>query len=105
MNIDLDQLSKEEHYTIPEHYFDELPGVVMSNIRKEKAHRRNLWVTAAAAVIALVICSTIVVNYITPDNASGTIVAEEQVSGSNALENQMVDYYSSEFAQMDYYNY
>lgn len=104
--IDLDQLSKKEYYDIPEGYFEKLPGQVMENIRREKSRRRTVWLSAIAAVAALVICSTILVDQLSNKNEiPGKIVAEEQTIEEKQLENQMIDYYSSELAQMDYYNY
>ena len=105
IEIDLDKLSKKEHYDIPEGYFENLPQQVMTNIRKEKSRRRTFILSAVAAVAAIVICSTIVVNYMNNDEIPGKIVAEEQNEDAQQLENQMIDYYSSELAQMDYYNY
>ena len=55
--IDLDNITKEEHYQVPDGYFDEFPKQVMYSIRKENAKRRNIWLTSIAAVMALVICS------------------------------------------------
>lgn len=104
--IDLDNLSKQEHYNIPEGYFDQLPTQMMNAIRKDKARRRNIWLSAVAAVMALVICSTVVIGYMNNDKIPGQVVADTQITtADNQLEDQMADYYSAEFAQMDYYNY
>ena len=104
--IDLDNLSKQEHYNIPEGYFDQLPAQMMNAIRKDKARRRNIWLSAVAAVMALVICSTVVIGYMNNDKIPGQVVADTQITTADSqLEDQMADYYSAEFAQMDYYNY
>lgn len=102
--IDLDTIKKEEQYKIPEGYFDQFPQQVMTQIRKDKAKRQSIWLSAVAAVLAAVICSISVVRYIQQDdNLHQEIVKTEFQEGQ--LEEQMVDYYSTELAQMDYLNY
>lgn len=104
--IDLDKLSKEEHYNIPEGYFDQLPGQIMGAIHKEKAKKRTIWFSSIAAVAAIVICSTIVLSYQKDDNVvKGSDIVIAETSNDQQLEEQMADYYGSELAQMDYYNY
>ena len=40
------------------------------------------------------------------DKIPGQVVADTQITTADSqLEDQMADYYSAEFAQMDYYNY
>ena len=101
--IDLDTLQKEEHYQVPEGFFDQFPQQVMNQIRKEKTKRRNIWLSAVAAVMALVITSVTVIQYMQNDNRNQNIV--QTGSQNSQLEDQMVDYYSTELAQMDYLNY
>lgn len=101
--IDLDTLQKEEHYQVPEGFFDQFPQQVMNQIRKEKTKRRNIWLSAVAAVMALVITSVTVIQYMQNDNRNQNIV--QTGSQDSQLEDQMVDYYSTELAQMDYLNY
>ncbi len=102
--IDLDSLSKEEHYDIPADYFEQFPQQVMSKIRKEKSKKRNIFMAAIAAVAAIVICSTILVHYYKPNDTGKEVIAEG-ISDEEQIEEQMIDYYSSELAQMDYLNY
>lgn len=102
--IDLDSINKEEQYQIPEGFFDQFPQQVMNTIRKEKAKRRNIWLSSVAAALALVITSVTVIQYTQQnDNRNQGIVQTESQDGQ--LEDQMVDYYSTELAQMDYYNF
>lgn len=102
--IDLDTINKEEQYQIPEGFFDQFPQQVMNTIRKEKAKRRNIWLSSVAAALALVITSVTVIQYTQQnDNRNQGIVQTESQNGQ--LEDQMVDYYSTELAQMDYYNF
>ena len=104
--IDLESINKEEHYDIPEGYFEQLPAVVMNRIQREKAKKRNIWITSAAAVLALILCSTAVISYYHRDDVvSQRQIALEEQGATNNLEQQMVDYYSSEMAQLDYMNY
>ena len=102
--IDLDTINKEEQYQIPEGFFDQFPQQVMNTIRKEKAKRRNIWLSSVAAALALVITSVTVIQYTQQnDNRNQGIVQTESQNGQ--LEDQMVDYYSTELAHMDYYNF
>ncbi len=102
--IDLDNITKEEHYQVPDGYFDEFPKHVMNTIRKENTKRRNIWITSIAAVMALVICSVTVVRYV--HNTENEKEQMRMISvQTEQLEEQMADYYSAELAQMDYMNY
>lgn len=104
--IDIENLSKTENYQVPEGYFEQLPGQIMNTIRKERARRRNIIFSSVAAVALLVICSTLVINYKTNEaKEQQKQIAIEAGLKSSQLEEQMVDYYSDELAQMDYYNY
>lgn len=103
--IDIENLSKNEQYVIPEGYFDQLPLQVMHTIRKDKARRRNLTITSIAAVTLLIICSTIVINFKKDESAIQKEMVIETSTEGISLEDQMADYYSMELAQMDYYNY
>lgn len=104
--IDIDKLNKEEHYNIPDGYFEQLPGQIMGAIRKEKSKKRNIWISSVAAVAAIIICSTIVLNYEKDDTGvKGSDIVIAETSSEQLLEEQMADYYSTELAQMDYYNY
>lgn len=102
--IDLDNITKEEHYQVPDGYFDTFPAQVMNTIHKENVKRRNIWLTSAAAVMALVICGVTIVRYM-----HNTEIEKEQTRmisvQTEQLEEQMVDYYSAELAQMDYLYY
>lgn len=103
--IDLDQLNKEEHYKIPDGYFDQLPNQIMNNIRKEKRHKRNLWISSVAVVALLIICGTIFINYNKEEALTNSDIAIADQGSESQLEEQMADYYSGKLAQMDYYNY
>ncbi len=102
--IDLDTLQKEEPYPAPDGYFDRFPQQVMRQIRKEKARRRNLRLAAAAAALALVLCGATVFGYMQREDVrrQDLIQAEDH---DTQLEEQMIDYYSTELAQMDYMNF
>lgn len=99
--IDIEEIKVEEHYDIPDGYFENLPHQVMASIRKEKSKRRNLWIASVAAVMLAVVCTTIVVRYTGNDQQQPQKVAEIQ-DEQNQLENQVIDYYNNEFAQIDY---
>lgn len=106
--IDLDTLQKEEHYKVPEDYFEQFPQQVMNQIRKEKSRKRNIWLSSVAAVMALVICSVTVVRYIQKNDSPHQEIVKAAVqaeSQDSQLEEEMIDYYSNELAQMDYYNF
>lgn len=102
--IDLDNITKEEHYQVPEGYFDEFPKQVMNTIHKENAKRRNIWLTSIAAVMALVICSVTIVRYMQNNEKEQEQMRMISVQ-TEQLEEQMADYYSDELAQMDYMYY
>ena len=106
--FDLENLDKTEHYKIPENYFDELPGRVMQNIKREQQHKRTIITSAVAAVAVLAIALGVFFTVNTPDQ--GTAVTQIQpatasVSEEEALETVAADYYSEELAMMDYYFY
>lgn len=106
--FDLDNLEKTEHYQIPENYFEELPGRVMQNIRREQHRRKATIISAVAAVAVLAIAIGIFFTVNTPDQ--GTAVTQAQpatasVSEEESLETVATDYYSEELAMMDYYLY
>ena len=99
--IDLDNITKEEHYQVPDGYFDEFPKQVMYSIRKENAKRRNIWLTSIAAVMALVICSATILRIMHNNEKEQEQMRMISVQ-TEQLEEQMADYYSDELAQMDY---
>ena len=106
--FDLENLDKTEHYKIPDNYFDELPGRVMQNIKREQQHKRTIITSAVAAVAVLAIALGVFFTVNTPDQ--GTAVTQIQpatasVSEEEALETVAADYYSEELAMMDYYFY
>ncbi len=106
--FDLENLDKTEHYKIPENYFDELPGRVMQNIKREQQHKRTVITSAVAAVAVLAIALGIFFTVSAPNE--GTAVTQVQpatasVSEEEALETVAADYYSEELAMMDYYLY
>ena len=104
--IDLENLSKEEHYEVPDGYFDELPKQVMGAIHKEQAKRRHIWIASIAAVMAIVVCSVTITRYMAMDDqAVQRQQALEAMQYEEQLEDQLADYYSDELAQMDYLNY
>lgn len=111
MDIDLNNLPKEENYQIPEDYFNNLPGQVMNRIRREKKKRRIFQLSGVAAALAIVICGTFVYKTVSSDEEQQPIVNEKQIEETQPegtttpLEQQMVDYYSSDFARMEYYNF
>lgn len=102
--IDLESLKKEEHYDIPEGYFDQLPNQVMTAIRKKRNRTRKTWIAAAAAVMLAIVTTTLVINFTNEVNAPANMQVTE-ISEEEQLEDQMINYYSDELAQMDYYNY
>ena len=102
--IDLDNITKEEHYQVPDGYFDEFPKQVMYSIRKENAKRRNIWLTSIAAVMALVICSATILRIMHNNEKEQEQMGMISVQ-TEQLEEQMADYYSDELAQMDYMYY
>ena len=102
--IDLDNITKEEHFQVPDGYFDEFPKQVMYSIRKENAKRRNIWLTSIAAVMALVICSATILRIMHNNEKEQEQMRMISVQ-TEQLEEQMADYYSDELAQMDYMYY
>lgn len=102
--IDLDNITKEEHYQVPDGYFDEFPKQVMYSIRKENEKRRNIWLTSIAAVMALVICSATILRIMHNNEKEQEQMRMISVQ-TEQLEEQMADYYSDELAQMDYMYY
>ncbi|MCR4681270.1 MAG: hypothetical protein K5636_06645 [Bacteroidales bacterium] len=104
--IDLETLSKEEHYEVPEGYFEELPKQVLNSIHKAKTRRRNIWLTSIAAVMAIVICSVTITHYmVMNERADQKLQAQKAIQYEEQIEDQMADYYSDELAQIDYLNY
>jgi len=103
--LDLDQLSKEERYNIPEGYFENLTDNIMDNIHKEERKRRNVWMSSIAAVCLVVISSVlfITINMNDKQKEAGTLV-ETPVPESN-IDDQMIEYYSAEITEIDYYNF
>ena len=53
--FDLDNIDKTEHYQIPDNYFEELPGRVMENIKRQQHKKRTIISSAVAAVAVLAI--------------------------------------------------
>ena len=48
----LEHFGTEQHFTVPEGYFDSLPDRVMSRIAQRRQRRQMVWRWAAAAVLA-----------------------------------------------------
>ncbi|MCR4964596.1 MAG: hypothetical protein K6A41_02955 [Bacteroidales bacterium] len=103
--LDLDQLSKEERYNIPEGYFENLTDNIMDNIHKEERRRRNVWMSSIAAVCLVVISSVlfITINNNNKQKEAGTLV--ETPVPENKIDEQMIEYYSAELTEIDYYNF
>ena len=102
--LDLDQLSKEERYNIPEGYFENLTDNIMDVIHKDQRKRRNIWMTSVAAVCLALICSALFINLRNNDKKeAGTLV--ETPMPVNNLDEQMIEYYSAELTEYDYYNF
>ena len=106
--FDLENLDKTEHYSVPENYFEELPGRVMQNIKREQHKRRTIISSAIAAVAVIAIAVGIFFTYNTPNE--GTDITQTQqlaatIEEEEALETVATDYYSEELAMMDYYQY
>lgn len=102
--IDLESLKKEEHYDIPEGYFEQLPHQVMATIKRKRNRTRNTWITAAAAVALAVVTTTLAINY-TSDAEAPAALQDTEMSEEQQLEEQIINYYSDELAQSDYYNF
>ncbi len=104
--IDFDTLSKQEHYEVPEGYFEQLPGQVMGVIRKERHRRRTLFITSVAAVALVIISTTLIVNLPRESELDQQELAiQEKMTKEEQIEAQMADYYAAELAQIDYYNF
>ena len=106
--FDLDNIEKKELYNIPDNYFEELPGRVMQNIRREKQRKRTIITSAVAAVAVLAIAVGVFFTLYTPEKGTDITQAQQvttTVSEEDALETLAVDYYSEELAMMDYYQY
>lgn len=106
--FDLENLEKKEHYQVPENYFEELPGRVMQNIKREQHKKRTIISSAIAAVAVIAIAAGIFFTYNTPNE--GTDITQTQQVTANATEEEILesvatDYYSEELAMMDYYQY
>jgi flagellar basal body-associated protein FliL len=106
--IDLENIEKRESYQIPENYFEELPGRVMQNIHQEQRKRRNILLSAVAAVAILVVAVGIFFTYNTPEGSTDIAQTQQTVTTApeeEVLETIATDYYSEELAMMDYYEY
>ena len=106
--FDLENLEKIEHYQVPENYFEELPGRVMQNIKREQHKKRTIISSAVAAVAVIAIAAGIFFTYNTP--SEGTNITQTQQTAANTAEEEILesvasDYYSEELAMMDYYQY
>lgn len=102
--LDLDQLSKEERYNIPEGYFEHLTDNVMDVIHKEERKRRNLWMSSIAAVCLLMVCSVLFLNIHNHNKQQIDSLVETPLPASE-IDDQEVEYYSAELTQIDYYNF
>lgn len=106
--FDLENLDKTEHYQVPENYFEELPGRVMQNIKREQHKRRTILSSAIAAVAVIAIAAGIFFTYNTPSQSTDITQTQQlaaTVEEEEALETVATDYYSEELAMMDYYQY
>ena len=106
--FDLENLDKTEHYQVPENYFEELPGRVMQNIKREQHKRRTILSSAIAAVAVVAIAAGIFFTYNTPEKPADITQTQQlaaTVEEEEALETVATDYYSEELAMMDYYQY
>lgn len=103
--IDIENLDRNEHYEVPEGYFDQLPSQVMAAIKKEKTTRRNIFAAAAAAVVLLAVASTLFINFKSEEKNNQTQIAIEDKASNAEIQEQMIEYYDTELAQMDYYNF
>ena len=103
--IDLESLKKEEHYEVPDGYFEHLPQQVMNVIHKKKTRTRNLWLTSAAAVMLAILCTTLIFYRVNENQEAAAKQAQKEMEDQQQLEEQMINYYSNELAQSDYYNY
>jgi len=106
--FDLENLDKTEHYSVPENYFEELPGRVMQNIKREQHKRRTIISSAIAAVAVVAIAVGIFFTYNTPEKDQDVAQTEQLAATEEEeeiLETIATDYYSEELAMMDYYQY
>ena len=103
--IDIEKFDRNEHYEVPEGYFDQLPSQVMAAVKKEKATRRSIFATAAAAVVLLAVASTLFFNFKKDEQENKAQIAIENKAENAEIQEQMIDYYNTELAQMDYYNF
>lgn len=106
--FDLENLDKTEHYNIPENYFEELPGRVMENIKREQQHKKTIIASAVAAVAVLAIAVGVFFTIYSPEEGTATTQTQQvvaSVSEEEALETVAADYYSEELALLDYYQY
>jgi hypothetical protein len=106
--FDLENIEKNEHYQIPDNYFEELPGRVIQNIKGEQIRRKKFITSAVAAVAVLIVAVGLFFTYNLPEKNSA-ITQTQQVSTSNSednvLESVATEYYSEELAMIDYYQY
>lgn len=103
--IDIEKIDRNEHYEVPEGYFDQLPSQVMAAIKKEKTTRRNIFAAAAAAVVLLAVASTLFFNFKKDEQENKAQIAIEEKASNAEIQEQMIEYYDTELAQMDYYNF
>ena len=106
--FDLENLDKTEHYQVPENYFEELPGRVMQNIKREQHKRRTILSSTIAAVAVVAIAAGIFFTYNTPSQQTDITQTQQlaaTIEEEEALETVATDYYSEELAMMDYYQY
>ncbi len=102
--IDIEQLSKEERYDIPDGYFEHLTDNIMDMIHKEKRKRRNIWMTSIAAV-CLAVLSTTLFFTTRQDKAKENGVLVETPLPDNSIDEQLIEYYTAEITEIDYYNF
>lgn len=106
--FDLDNIDKTEHYQIPDNYFEELPGRVMENIKRQQHKKRTIISSAVAAVAVLAIAVGVFFTVNAPGNDKEIIQTQQlaaTVAEEEALATVASDYYSEELAMMDYYQY
>ena len=106
--FDLENLDKTEHYQVPENYFEELPGRVMQNIKREQHKRRTILSSSIAAVAVIAIAAGVFFTYNAPGKDPAITQTQQlaaTVEEEEALETVATDYYSEELALMDYYQY
>lgn len=106
--FDLENLDRTEHYQVPENYFEELPGRVMQNIKREQHKKKTIISSAIAAVAVIAIAAGVFFTYNT--SSGDTNITQTQQIAANTSEEEILetvanDYYSEELAMMDYYQY